>query len=60
MTHSHLVDILQAQTQRKVALLNHQMIEQGAAVLRACVAELSDSGCVRPGGLSNYRARCRR
>lgn len=40
MTQSHLVDILQAQTQRKVALLNHEVIDRGVDVLRAHVEQM--------------------
>ncbi len=42
-TESNLVDILQAQTRRRVGLLNHQVIAEGADVLRARVAALRSS-----------------
>ena len=40
---SNLVDILQRQTSRKVGLLNHQVIAEGARVLRARVEALRSS-----------------
>jgi uncharacterized protein YgbK (DUF1537 family) len=43
MTQSNLVNILQAQTERKVAALGHTTIEQGPAALRQCVQAMRDS-----------------
>ncbi|NMB45178.1 MAG: four-carbon acid sugar kinase family protein [Firmicutes bacterium] len=40
MTSSNLVDLLQKQTERKVALLDHTTIEQGAAYLGAAAEQL--------------------
>ena len=41
-TRSDLVTILQAQTRRKVALIDHHVIEQGVDALRRCIKEMKD------------------
>lgn len=43
MRQSNLVDILQGQTERKVAALGHTIIEQGPVALRQCIQEMRDS-----------------
>jgi uncharacterized protein YgbK (DUF1537 family) len=43
MTQSNLVDILQEQTERKVAALHHHVVEQGPTVLRQCIQTMHDS-----------------
>ncbi len=40
MTRSSLIEILQAQTQRKVALVNHEIIAQGAEALGAAIEQM--------------------
>jgi uncharacterized protein YgbK (DUF1537 family) len=40
MLHSDLVDILQAQTKRKVALVDHEMVEQGSEKLKQEINQL--------------------
>ncbi|MGO4270230.1 four-carbon acid sugar kinase family protein, partial [Paenibacillus sp. TAF58] len=44
MTSSNLVDILQAQTDRRVGLISINTVEQGAAVLEEQIAEMKRSG----------------
>ncbi len=44
MTDSNLVRVLQAQTQRKVGLIDHRTVEQGAAAIAQRIAELRVQG----------------
>jgi uncharacterized protein YgbK (DUF1537 family) len=45
MTDSSLVRVLQAQTRRKVGLVDHTVVRQGAVAIERRLAELRDAGC---------------
>ncbi|MBT2324685.1 four-carbon acid sugar kinase family protein [Variovorax paradoxus] len=44
MTDANLVRVLQAQTRRKVGLIDHVAVAQGPAAIRACIARLRAEG----------------
>lgn len=44
MTDSNLVRVLQAQSRRRVGLIDHRTVAQGAAAIRARIAALRDEG----------------
>jgi uncharacterized protein YgbK (DUF1537 family) len=45
MMDSNLVRLLQAQTRRKVGLIDHAAVRRGRAAIRACIESLRSQGC---------------